>query len=213
MITELKNLDFFNSLSNSDIELILNNIHFQKKRYKKGDTMVYAGTVCNSLKILLSGAAHTEMTNLENKTIKIAELKKGQAIAVAFIFGSVNRVPVNVIADEDTEIIVFPKDSVKKMITLNNNILDTFLATLSNQIQYLAEKIRFLNFNTLKEKMMYYLIDLSNRSNSDVVILPLTLQRLSGFFGTTRPSLSRTLKELEEDGLIKRISDKKIIIL
>ncbi len=213
MITELKNLDFFNSLKSSDIELILNNIHFQKKKYKKGETMVYAGNICDSLRILLSGSAHTEMTNLENKTIKIAELKKGQAIAVAFIFGSVNTVPVNVIADEDTEIIIFQKDSVKKMIALNNNILETFLATLSNQIQYLAEKIRFLNFNTLKEKMMYYLTDLSIRTNTDTVILPVTLQRLSGFFGTTRPSLSRTLKELEEDRLIKRVSDKKIKIL
>ena len=208
-----KKIELFKSLSDSEIIKLMANILFQKKKYKKNDIIVYSGTNCNSLKVVLSGSAYTQMNNMGDKVIKIADIGTGQVIAISFIFGNNNIVPVDVIANEDCEIIIFQKEAIHKMITLNDKILDAFLKALSNQTQFLTQKIKFLNFNTIKEKLMYFLKEKSSLQKSDIITIHSTQQQIAELFGVTRPSLARALKALELEGKIKHLSAKTIEIL
>jgi len=208
-----RNIELFKSLNDSDIVKLMSNIYFQKKKFRKNDIIVHSGTTCNSLKVITNGSAYTQMNNLGDKIIKIADIGRGQVIAISFIFGNNNLIPVDVIANEDCEIIIFQKEAIHKMITLNDKILDAFLKALSNQTQFLTQKIKFLNFNTIKEKLMYFLKEQSSLQKSKIITINSTQQQIAELFGVTRPSLARTLKGLELEGKIKHLSAKTIEIL
>ena len=208
-----RNIELFKSLNDSDIVKLMSNIYFQKKKFRKNDIIVHSGTTCNNLKVITNGSAYTQMNNLGDKIIKIADIGRGQVIAISFIFGNNNLIPVDVIANEDCEIIIFQKEAIHKMITLNDKILDAFLKALSNQTQFLTQKIKFLNFNTIKEKLMYFLKEQSSLQKSKIITINSTQQQIAELFGVTRPSLARTLKGLELEGKIKHLSAKTIEIL
>jgi len=205
--------DFFRNLNNKEIHDVFSIIHYQKKKYYKNEIITHKGNVSESLKVILRGSAHTEMSKTGEKVIKIADIKAGQTIAISFVFGTNNIIPVNVIADEDTEILIIQKEFVMKMLVLNNKILCNFLNHLSNQTQFLANKIKFLNLNTIREKLMFFLKEQQNTQQTQIITLNITQQKLADLFGVTRPSLSRCLKELEYEGKIKHISRNKIKIL
>ena len=96
----------------------------------------------------------------------------------------------------------------------NDKILINFLDMISNSSQFLSEKIKFLNFKTIKGKLAQFILQKAGDNTSEIV-LKMTQNDLADFFGVTRPSVARALGEMEEEGLIEakgkniKILDKK----
>jgi len=61
----------------------------------------------------------------------------------------------------------------------------------------------------IEERLATYLLDLAKATESSQVKIPMKMKELAGFLGTTPETLSRKLKSLEKDRLIKR--DKQMI--
>jgi CRP-like cAMP-binding protein len=92
----------------------------------------------------------------------------------------------------------------------NDMILVNFLNMISGRSQFLSEKIKFLNFKTIKGKLAQYILQRGDPP-SNIFRLDRTQNDLADFFGVARPSVARALGELEKDGLIA--ADGKIITI
>jgi CRP-like cAMP-binding protein len=130
------------------------------------------------------------------------------------MFGNKNRFPVNVIVITDAEILVMDKPVFLKLLMSNDKILINFLNMISNRSQFLSEKIKFLNFKTIKDKLAHYILQKAGKEGTDVT-MDMTQNDLADFFGVARPSVARALGELEEEGYLQaerkniRILDKE----
>ena len=84
---------------------------------------------------------------------------------------------------------------------------------ISNRSQFLSEKIKFLNFKTIKGKLAQFILQAEGGKSE--IILEMTQNDLADYFGVARPSVSRVIGELEQEGIIitkgktLRILDKK----
>ena len=67
-----------------------------------------------------------------------------------------------------------------------------------------------MSFKTIKEKFSQYIFTLL-RPGEDKVILPKSHQELSEFFGVSRPSLARVIRELESEHIIEH-NRREIVI-
>jgi CRP-like cAMP-binding protein len=81
---------------------------------------------------------------------------------------------------------------------------------ISGRSQFLSEKIKFLNFRTIKGKLAQYILQ-RDESASNRVRLDRTQNDLADFFGVARPSIARAIGEMEKDGLITA-EGKNIVI-
>ena len=86
-------------------------------------------------------------------------------------------------------------DKYSKIIT--NNMLEI----LSNKAFYLNQKILIYSSFSLRQKLSKFFLLISE--NKDIVELELNREELADFLGVTRPSISRELMNMQEDGLIK----------
>jgi CRP-like cAMP-binding protein len=134
--------------------------------------------------------------------IKIEDIPAPGALASAFLFGNRKRFPVNVVSVSDGELLIIEKPDFLKLLMRNDIILVNFLDMISNRSQFLSEKIKFLNFKTIKDKLAHYILQKAGKEKSSI-LLDLTQQELAGFFGVARPSVARALGDLEEEGLIE----------
>ncbi len=95
----------------------------------------------------------------------------------------------------------------------DRRLLVNFLDIISNRSQFLSEKIRFLNFRTIKGKLAHFILQKAGRERN-LVNLGMTQSELADFFGVARPSIARALRELEDEGIIEargreiKITDK-----
>lgn len=201
----------FRGLTAIEIEKILLQLPHRIRKYKAGTLIYQSGDTVNSLVIVLGGIVKGEMVDYAGRIIKIEDIKAPGALAAAFIFGSINRFPVNVIAISDTDLLVAEKSDFLKLLKNNDKILVNFLDLISNRSQFLSEKIKFLNFKTIKGKLAQYILKLADDQQNEIK-LDRTQNDLSDYFGVARPSIARVLKEMEQEGYIK-VSGRNILII
>jgi CRP-like cAMP-binding protein len=151
------------------------------------------------------------MLDFSGKTIKIEDIEAPRAIASAFLFGTKNEFPVDVIANEYSELLFLPKSSVILMFRQNQQFLGNYLDSISNRAQFLSNRIYFLSFKTIKGKLAQYILSLSKHGNPNIQFLK-TQREIAEFFGVTRPALARVIGDLEREKVIQ-VDRRKITIL
>lgn len=201
----------FRGISEAELTSLFGQIHYQVKNYQKSDLIVMGGEICDRLLIIQKGNVKAEMSDYSGKTIKIEDLTAPQPLATAFLFGKQNQFPVTVSATTNVEMISIPKAEFVKLLQLNSLILNNYLNTISTRAQFLSQKLKFLSFKTIKQKIAHFLLEKAG-DRFIAIELPQSQEQLAEMFGVARPSLARTLGEMVHEGLIE-IQRRSIKIL
>jgi CRP-like cAMP-binding protein len=201
----------FRGVPEHDSKKLLNEIHFQVKSYTKGDVVAIAGEPVTNLLIILSGSVKGEMIDYSGKTIKIEDIEAPRPLATAFLFGQENRFPVTVTANSNVKILAIPMAEFLILLQRNTQILRNYLNSISSRSQFLSQKLHFLNFNTIREKVAHFLLQRAGEKLHSIEVKA-TQQQLSEMFGVTRPSLARVLSEMQREKLFI-IRKKTVTIL
>jgi len=201
-------------LSGGAIQDLFTSVPYRTKKYRQGSLVAQSGEEVLSMNIVVKGTVKGEMVDYAGRVIKIEDIPSPGALAPAFIFGRSNMYPVNVVAITETEILSIEKPDFLKLLMSDSRLLANFLDMISSRSQFLSEKIKFLNFKTIRGKLAQYILNLplegSNRARLDR-----TQSDLADFFGVARPSIARALGELEQQGIIRaegksiEITDRK----
>lgn len=191
----------FRGISEKRTEELLKNIHYQIKSYSKNDVVAIAGQEISHLYIILSGSVKGEMIDYSGKTIKIEDIEAPRPLATAFLFGTENKFPVTVSANNDVKLLAIPISEFLKLLQMDVNILKNYLDSISSRTQFLSQKLHFLSFKTIKEKIAHFLLQKAGERLHSVE-LKNTQQQLADLFGVARPSLARVLAEMQREKLI-----------
>ena len=207
----LQQCPVFKGISEKQTQVLLSKIHFQIKNYKKDEIVAFAGDEVKNLYILLSGSVKGEMIDYSGKTIKIEDIEAPKPLAAAFLFGKENRYPVTVTANNLVKMLAVPVHEFLKLLQLDAQILKNYLNSITTRTQFLSQKLHFLSFKTIKEKVAHYLLTRAGDSFHSVE-LKNTQQQLADLFGVTRPSLARVFSEMQKEQII-RMERKTVTIL
>lgn len=191
----------FAGITQEEILRLLNGVHYQIKQFLPNDVIACHGDKCNSLQMVIDGSVRGEMMDATGRVLKIEDIGVPRPLAIAFLFGQNNRYPVTITANENSTLLILPRASVIKLIQSSEIFLINFMNVISNRAQFITDKLKFHSFQNLRGKLANYFLEL-DRSNSGVIYLTKTQQDLAELFGVARPSLSRTLRELHNEGLI-----------
>ncbi len=208
----ISNSPFFRGLTPQEVESILTKISHSVKSFSKGQTIAQREDEVKNLCVVVEGSVKGEMVDFSGKILKIEEMFAPQPIAHAFLFGERNRFPVDVIALEDCKILFIPKPEVIRILQQSDVILRNYLNAISNRAQFLSNKLWFLSFKTIKEKVAHYLLSLARNESKTTITLPKSHQELAEFFGVTRPSLARVFADMQDEGIIT-VNRREIVII
>ena len=211
MIPVLVNNPLFRGITPERLFADLEEISFHTRSYKKGEILAQQGAVCNRLVILTKGSVRGEMIDYSGRLIKVEDIAAPRAIAPLFLFGEENRYPVEVTANEPTEVIELPKSSVLSLFRKNEQFLENYMNLSANYARTLSDKLFFMSFKMIRQKLASYLLRLYKQQQQTHITLDRSQQELSDYFGVSRPSLARELAHMQEDGLL--IADRKHITI
>ena len=211
MIPTLVNNPLFRGITPERLLADLEEISFHTRSYKKGEILERQGDVSNRLVILTKGSVRGEMIDYSGRLIKVEDITAPKAIAPLFLFGEQNRYPVEVTANEPTEVIELPKPSVLSLFRKNEQFLENYMNLSANYARTLSDKLFFMSFKTIRQKLASYLLRLYKQQQQTHITLDRSQQELSDYFGVSRPSLARELAHMQEDGLL--IADRKHITI
>lgn len=199
----------FEQIEKKELQQLFQKVHFQIKKYKKEDIIVFQNSRCEHLYLLFEGSAVAGRINISGKYLLVEEFHAPKVIAPAFLFNKENFFPVSVTVVENSKVLIIPKDEFLKLLQKNSQLLYNFINIISDQVAYLSKKIKLANI-PLRGKLAHFI--LSNcKEGEDRFTSIYTQQKLADIFGVTRSSVARCFADMEKEKVII-VKNKNIII-
>lgn len=207
-LTNLTKCVLFSSLDRDEIKSLLNSLKYSIKHYDKDETIAIEGDDCNSLGIIIKGNIEIHKSFSTGKVVTINHFKEGNIFGEALVFSGKHSYPATLISTDNTEIMFIAREDIVLMMSLNNTVLHNFMGILSNRILMLNERLTNLSFDTVRKKITNILLLEYARQRSSNLTLPYSRKKMAELLNIPRPSLSRELIKMKEDGLIDFYKNK-----
>jgi len=191
---ELKRIKLFAGCSDESLERLLES-PCRRQDYPAGRRMLNPGDPCRALMVLVEGQAEARMMGEEGREVLVDRLKAPMLLAPAFLFAASNIVPVEVNAVTDCVVWHINREAFFEFMQHEPTVLRAFLEVLSNRGHFLSGKMRTFAVNGLRNRIIEYL-----ESHDSITSVAIAAQQL----GATRPSLSRVLSEMLDEGVITK---------
>lgn len=208
----LKRVDLFKTVPTQTLDMWLKGFSPLKRDYPKGSILLLQGKEYTDLCCILSGEVSAEIQDYSGKVLKVETLKACEAIATAVLFSPDRILPVTVTAQTDVSTLWIPRKEILRLCGRSPDFLEKLLCDMGARLSFLAQKIRFLQFNTIRKKISEYLLMQLRDQGRRTLRLRHSREMLSEMFGVTRPALSRVFSELCREGIISA-KEKMIQVL
>ena len=188
------------------IKLIKNSgVKYLELDVKNRETLFFEGDECRKIGIVISGRLSIVSYYSDGKEVIYNILEKGKMFGNNLIFSSEPFYRGDVVADEESKVLLIDKEEFLKAISSNQEILELFLREQSDFSKSLNLKIKLLTIDSAKERILYYLTINKN------VITYKSITKLAKTLYLSREVVSRTIYKLEKEGIIE-IKDKRITL-
>ena len=200
----LKGTALFTDLSEEEIQSCLVCSKAESIIYEKGEMIFSEEDYPVSLPVLISGSVTLGMDFYDGKRKIIAIIEnKGDVFGHEFILIGQSKYGVYAQAQTKSHILMMPKDflvgTCEKNCGFHSNLI-------SNMLQLMAQKS---SCSTLRQKIAkMILFSIGDKSSMSV---SMSRQEMADFLSTARPSLSRELMRMQNDGLIT-VEGRKITV-
>ncbi|NLW43184.1 MAG: Crp/Fnr family transcriptional regulator [Tissierellia bacterium] len=214
MSLRLEEVTLFKGLKEEEIKSVLDK-HAQRQEFKKGEYIFVKGDKPKYMYILEKGSLSVFNDDVFGKRELLSSFSNpGDLFAEVYLYLEKRTYHFSAIADSDLKLIVISKEFFNQIYDLNTKIgrivTENYLNILSEKLYYFNQKIRMISGFTLRQKLSRYILE--NRDDGLEFNLTYNREELADYLGSTRPSVSRELSKMQEEGLIN-IDRSKIIIL
>jgi len=156
------------------------------------------------LMILLEGVLSGEFVNEDGKVVEVDRIEAPGEVAPGIIFASDPRLPVDLVAVEDVQIMFVQRDELLKLLMSDHRLVLNFLRIVSDKLTKVTSRFYDISMKELEEKVMAYLLEIREKLGTSEFELPHTKEELAKRFGVTRPSVSRVFSMLAKRGIIEQ---------
>ena len=181
------------------------------KTFEEGDVILQENAHIRSIPIVTSGSIRVMRSEGDEKEILLYYIKAGESCIMSFLGGMHNDTSkVKAGAEETTDILFVPVTKVKELIREFPEWLDYIFRLYHQRFEELLEVVNAVAFKKMDERLLLFLEKKADISQSK--ILSVTHEQLAAELGTARVVVSRLLKQMEVEGLVK-LGRNKITLL
>lgn len=196
----------FQGATPEETEQMLSCLKAGKRKYKKEEMIYRAGEVVSCVGVVLSGSVLIENDDIWGNRSVLERAGEGEIFAETYASIPGQKMLVNVIAAEDTEILFL---NVGKMLHICSNSCIFHNKLIENLLQISAQKNLALSrriFNTssksIRGRLLSYLSNQAVLCNSKEFDIPFNRQQLADYLSVDRSALSKELGKMSKEGLV-----------
>jgi CRP-like cAMP-binding protein len=200
----LRKAPLFSALPDEDLRLLASLA--VPRRFGKRDMVFREGEPAEGFFVMSSGKVKVFKLSEEGKEQVLHVLEPGHTFAEAVIFeGGVY--PAHAETLTDAEMLFLPKRPFLELLEKHPKVAIRMLASLSRWLKRMTDLVESLSLRDVEARLVLFLYEeLKNRgiSPKDGVALELGVSKnvLASRLGTVPETFSRTLKRLQDEGLI-----------
>lgn len=183
-----------------------------RKYYSRGQNFFAEGDDGIGFYIILSGKVKVFKLSPEGKEQIFHILEALEPFAEAAVFAG-EHYPASAQALSETLVLFFPRQKFVELINQEPSLALSMLALLSRRLRKLTMLVESLSLKEVPGRLAAYLLYLHEHNHDSAIIeLDISKNQIAGLLGTIPETLSRILKRMNDENLIK-VTTRSIAIL
>ena len=173
----------------------------REKTYPKGSVILFEDDPGDSLFIVRTGRVKVVLIGEDGREVILGVLGVGEHFGELALIDDQPR-SAHVIAMEDSTLFVLRRDEFRRHVEANPKIAWSLLTALSRRLRRADDKIGGLVLLDVPGRICRLILDLAEESGSDKVEKQLTHQTIAQMIGASRETVSRAMREFQDNGWI-----------
>lgn len=172
------------------------------KHFESGDTIVTEDAPVRSIPIVTSGSVKVMQSDDTYKEMVLYYLRPGETCIMSFLAGLYHDTSkVKAVAEEDSEVLFIPVEKIHELIREHPEWLNYIFQIYHKRFIELLDVVDEVAFKKMDERLLQFLQKRCEVMETDT--LTMTHDQLAQELGTAREVISRLLKKMEAEGLVK----------
>jgi CRP/FNR family transcriptional regulator len=181
------------------------------KNFESGEVILNENAYIKAIPIVTNGSIRVMRTEEDGREILLYYIKAGESCIMSFLGGIHHDTSkVKAIAEESTEILFIPIDKVLLLIKEFPEWLDYIFRLYHKRFEELLEVVDAVAFKKMDERLLNYIKKKCELTENKTLYV--THEQLSNDLGTARVVVSRLLKQMEDEMMVK-LGRHKITLL
>ena len=203
----LRKCRLFSGVEDENLIPLLGCIGAKVESYGKKYTVLAEGSAPKYMGIVLSGSV--QVINVDyygNRTI-LSGAEPSELFGEAFACAEIKSLPVSVIANEDSEIMLLSAErilhSCHNACAFHQKMIFNLMKNLADKNIMFHKKVEITSKRTTREKLMTYLMLEAKKQGKNEFLISFDRQELSDYLEVDRSGLSAEISKLRNEGIIE----------
>jgi CRP/FNR family transcriptional regulator len=179
----------------------------QLKRFPTGSIILQEDSYIKAIPLVLKGSLKVMRTDPQGHEILLYYITPGESCIMSFLGGIHNETSkLKAVAEEDCEILFIPVEKGSEWIKKFPEWSDFIFKLYHKRFEELLTAVNAIAFQKLDSRLLQLLKQKAELYKSKDISI--THQQLADELGTAREAVSRVIKQMENEGLVKLARNK-----
>lgn len=198
--------ELFAGIDRSSLQVMMDCLKPKISAYKKNEYIAVAGSAFKGVGIVLTGKAAVAKENAAGDRVMITILQQGDMFGEMVAFSSHSLWPATVQALEACSVMFMAREKIvgecEKVCPWHRILIQNMLRIVSERALMLNKKVEYLSIKSMRGKISNFLLEQYKKAGTTTLTLPLKRNELADFLNVSRPSMSREMARMKEEGVI-----------
>ena len=213
-LMQLQQLQIFHNLTEEELKKSLVCSQATVRKYKKNEYIFQQGDAPKKLYFVLEGEIELGSINLNGKVTRISRVTVGEEFGEVEMFLRQSAYSGYARAKKEVSVLEVSQSffggRCERNCVHHSKVVFNMLQLFAEKADKHNHQIEVLTSGNLRQRVAAYLLENSNPDYR--VKLQMNREDLAAYLNTTRPSLSRMLLTLQDEGIIRLVGRKVIEI-
>ena len=205
---ELESSPLFQDISYEEYSRLLTCFQAVQKSFRSDDLIYdFSSPQNDAVGIVERGCAALIRIDEEGVATVMEELGPGGVFGRTLAFAGASGDSLQVVCRTPCDVLFIDYPHILKRCENACNhhsvLVQNMLRLMSDKAQALSQRVDVLSRRSIREKLLCYFRQLSERAGSNTFTLPFSLSTLADYIATDRSAMMRELKRLREEGAIR----------
>jgi CRP-like cAMP-binding protein len=208
VVAQLRQVPLFEQLGDPELNRIA--LASREKAYPKNSVILFEDDPGDALYVVLRGQVKVVLIGEEGREVILSILSDGDFFGEMALIDDLPR-SAHVIATQDSTLLVLRRDDFHRCLESSPRIALGLLRAMSRRLRQADDKIGGLVLLDVNGRVARLLLEFASDHGGQVIPRKVTHHTIAQMIGSSRETVSRTMREFADQGLIE-VSRQSIAI-
>lgn len=202
----IKKAPLFRDIASDELKAMLGCLKPVVKSYKRHEFITITGEPFSGIGLLLEGEASISKETQGGDRVVLSLIQPGDMFGEIIAFSGESMWPANVQALEECRALFIPREGIvspcMKTCPWHRTLVQNLLMIVSDRALMLNKKLEYLTIRSMRGRICAFLLDQYKKRGTSTFTLDMNRNEMADFLNVSRPSMSRELGRMRDEGLI-----------